>query len=185
MGNILLTGAVAMNFTGGWALWGDLPEEFDFRYAPNPIGGVNGSGTRVNNTWAEPLQICSQTAYPDEAWEWVKYMTVDPDAIAIEIQYRSMIPAARSAFDMYIAEYSNRLAMTEEEQRTYFTGAMENAKTTVPCHILVGWAAIRDIFNAELEPVWLGDKTAKEAVDEMIPKINTRLEENLEELELS
>ena len=185
MGPMLKTGAVAMDFTGGWAIWGDLPEEFGFRAAANPIGGVNGSGTRVKNTWAEPLQICSKTAHPDEAWQWVKFMTVDKDAIAIEIKYRSMIPAARSAFEAYVAEYGPRLAMNEEEQRTFYREAIEQAETTVPCHILVGWAAARDIFAGEMEPIWLGEKSAKEAVNEMIPKVNQRLEENLKELNLS
>jgi ABC-type glycerol-3-phosphate transport system substrate-binding protein len=75
--------------------------------------------------------------------------------------------------------------MSEEEQRTFYREAIEQAETTVPCHILVGWAAARDIFAGEMEPIWLGEKSAKEAVDEMIPKVNQRLEENLKELNLS
>lgn len=185
MGPMLKTGVVAMEFTGGWAIWGELPEKFKFRAAPNPLGGVNGSGTRCKNTWAEPLQICSQTKGADQAWEFVKFMTVDPDAIAIEMAHRSMIPAARSAFDGYIAEYSKRLAMTEEEQKTFFLGALEQAETTVPDHILVGSAAVRDIEISELDPVWNGEKTAKEAVDTMIPLINAKLQENLKQLNIS
>jgi multiple sugar transport system substrate-binding protein len=185
IGDVLKTGAVAMNFTGGWALWGDLPEEFEFRYAINPLGGANGSGTRVENTWVDPVQISSQSQNPDAAWAFTKFLVADTDALQIQIKARSVIPAAKSAFDAYLAEYSSRLAMTEQEQRTFFTGCLDQAKTTVPCHILVGWAAIRDIFNAELELVWLGERTAKDAMDAMIPKVNTKLEENLKELNLT
>jgi ABC-type glycerol-3-phosphate transport system substrate-binding protein len=185
IGDVLKTGAVAMNFTGGWALWGDLPEEFDFRYAINPLGGTGGSGTRVENTWVDPVQISSQSKFPDAAWAFTKFLVSDVDGLQIQIKARSVIPAVKSAFEPYMAEYSGRLAMTEDEQRTFLTGCLDQAKTTVPCHILVGWAAIRDIFNAELELVWLGERTAKEAVDVMIPKVNTKLEENLKELNLT
>jgi multiple sugar transport system substrate-binding protein len=185
MGAMLKTGAIAMDFAGGWAVWGDLPEEFEFRGAINPKGGVNGSGTRVRNTWAEPLQICSQTKYPNEAWQWVKFMTVDKDALARQMQARNLIPAARSSFDAYIEGDKDRLAMSVEDQKSFYGQAIEQAETTVPCHILVGWAAVRDVFNSELEPIWLGEKTAREAVDEMLPKIQAAIDENLEALDIS
>jgi multiple sugar transport system substrate-binding protein len=185
MGPMLKTGVIAMEFTGGWALWGDLPEEFDFRYAINPLGGANGSGTRVENCWVDPIQLSSQSKYPDAAWEFMRFSVFDEDGQQVGIKARSVIPAAKSAFDAYLAEYSERIAMTEEEQRTFYTGALAQAETTVPCHILVGWAAIRDIFRSELEPVWLNEKTAKEAVDDMIPMVNQKLEDFLAELEIS
>jgi multiple sugar transport system substrate-binding protein len=185
MGPMLKTGAIAMDFTGGWAVWGDLPEEFDFRAAINPTGGANGEGTRVKNTWCEPLQICSQTEHPDEAWQFVSFMTGDEAALNIQMQARNMIPCARSAFDKYIEGDKDRLAMPIEDQRLFYKGAIEQAETTVPCHILVGWAAVRDIFASEQEPIWLGEKTAKEAVDEMLPKIQAAVDENLKALDLA
>jgi multiple sugar transport system substrate-binding protein len=184
MGSVLKTGAVAMYFGGGWALSGDLPEEFEFRYSINPVG-ADGAGTRVKNTWVDPIQVGSQSKNPDAAWDYTKFMVSDLDALAIQIPAASKIPAVKSAFDLYLSKHTARLAMTEEEQRTFFTGAVEQAETTVPCHILVGWAAIRDIFRSEMEPAWMGEKTVKEAVDEMIPKVNAKLQENLEELDLA
>lgn len=185
MGPMLKTGVIAMEFTGGWALWGELPEEFDFRYAINPLGGVNGGGTRVENCWAEPLQASSQTQFADASWQFLRFMSFDPDAQLIQIQGRSVIPAAKSALDAYVAEYQDRIAMTADEQRTFLLGALEQAKTTVPCHILLGWAAVRDIWGAEMSSVWLGEISAKEAVDSFAPKVNQRLAEYLEELELT
>jgi ABC-type glycerol-3-phosphate transport system substrate-binding protein len=185
MGPMLKTGAIAMDFTGGWAVWGDLPEDFEFRAAINPKGGVDGSGTRVRNTWAEPLQISSQTQYPDEAWAWVKFMTVDEDSAVRQMEARNMIPAALSMFDAYIDGDKDRLAMPVEDQRSFYRQAIEQADTTVPCHILVGWAAIRDIFGSGLEPIWLGEQTAKEAVDELLPEIQAAIDEGLEALGIS
>jgi ABC-type glycerol-3-phosphate transport system substrate-binding protein len=56
--------------------------------------------------------------------------------------------------------------------------------TGCPCGHVVGWAAIRDIFGAELEPVWAGQKGVKEAVDTMIPLINDALQKYLKQLGL-
>lgn len=185
IGPLLKTGAVAMEFTGGWALWGDLPEKYKYRCGINPTGGVNGSGTNCRNCWCEPLQICSKTKYPDQSWGFVKYMTVDEDSLTIQLTHRNLLPAKRSLTDLYFQKYASRVAMTPEEQRAFFVGGLENAETTVPDHILVGWAAARDIMNAELDPVWQGTKTAKEAIDSMVPKINQKAIENLQQLGLS
>ncbi len=185
IGPLLKTGAVAMEFTGGWALWGELPEEFKFRCATNPVGGVNGSGSTCKNTWADPVQIISKTKYPEQAWAFAKFLTVDDDAIAINVSYRAMMPAVRSKTDQFLKIFQPKLAMTMEEATTFFLGAMEQAETTVPDHILVGSAAARDIVSAEMDPVWNGEKTAKEAIDAAIPKVQKALEDNLKQLNLS
>jgi multiple sugar transport system substrate-binding protein len=186
MGPMLKTGAIAMEFTGGWAVWGDMPKEFKFRAAINPKGGVGGSGTRVKNIWAEPLQISSQTKFPNEAWKWVRFMTVDPDAVKIELKYRNLTPVTRGSFDNFVEAQKDRLAaMTVDEQKTFYRGAIEQANTTVPDHILVGWAKVRDVFGSALEPVWLNEQTPEEAVNAMLPKIQAAIDANLKELGLT
>ena len=184
MGPMLKTGAIAMEFAGGWAVWGEMPADFKFRAAINPKGGVNGSGTRTKNTWAEPLEICSKTKYANEAWKFVRFMVADSEAIGVQLIHRNMIPAAKSSFDRFVAAQANRLAMSAEEQKKFYMGAIEQADTTVPDHILVGWAKVRDVFNSQLEPVWLGEKTAAEAVDEMLPLAQAAIDANLKELNL-
>ena len=184
MGSPLKTGMVAMNFTGAWAIWGELPEKFKFVAAANPLGGEKGKGTRGNQVWVDPLQICSQAKYPDAAWEFSRWMVTDEEALTIQIPYRAVVPVVQSAFPLYMKAWSGQLAMSDADQEKTILGGIEAATSDVPCHILVGWAAIRDIFSAELEPVWLGDKSAKEAVDTMIPLIEEAIQKNLEELEL-
>jgi len=185
MGSMLKTGAIAMSFTGGWAIWGDLPEEFEFRCAPNPIGGENGSGTRVKNTWCGPLQIVATTDIPDESWEWAKFYCGSPKAHAIMIDYRPTIPAAKSAFEPFLKAFENKVAMSAEDQRTYFEGFVDQMETTVPCHILSGWAAGRDAMRASLDPVWSGDKTVAEIADKMIEDVNAKYAENIKALGIS
>lgn len=185
IGPMLKTGAIAMEFTGGWALWGDLPKEFKFRAAINPTGGVNGSGTTAKQCWCEPLEICSKTQNGEQAWAFVKFFVDDSDAIAIELAHRNTLPAKRSYLEQFIKLNSPRMAMTEEEQKTFFTGAMEQAETTVPDHILVAWASVRDIFNSELDPLWKGEKTAKEVIDILAPKVEAKCDEVLKGLNLS
>ena len=186
MGPMLKTGAIAMEFTGGWAIWGDMPKEFKFRAAVNPKGGVGGSGTRARNVWAEPLQICSQTKLPNEAWKFVRFMVADPDCIKVQLKYRSVTPVSRGSFDAFIEKNQERLAaMTVDEQKSFYKGAIEQANTTVPDHILVGWAKVRDVFGSSLEPVWLNEQTAEEAVTAMLPKVQEAIDANLKELGLT
>jgi len=185
IGPMLKTGSIAMELTGGWALWGDLPKDFKFRAAINPKGGVNGSGTRCKNTWAEPLEICSKTKYAKEAWQFIRWIVADKEAIDINLRHRNLIPAARSAFDTFIKAQGTKLAMTEDEQRTFQMGAIEQANTTVPDHILVGWAKVRDVLNSQMEPVWLNEKTAEQAVNEMLPMVQAAIDANLKELNLT
>jgi len=185
MGSMLKTGAIAMDFTGGWAIWGELPEDFKFAAAPNPIGGANGSGTRVNNCWAEPLQICSQTKNPDASWDFVEFYTFDEDAVLTQMNYRTTIPARMDMMDRFVDSMVPKLAaMSPEDVKTYFEGAISVAETTVPCHILSGWAAGRDAMHASLDPVWTGDKQAAEVIDQMIDAMNAKYDENAKALGL-
>ncbi len=184
MGSLLKTGAIAMDMAGGWAVWGDMPEDFKFRAAINFKGGPNGTGTRCKNTWAEPLQIWSKTKNPDAAWKFVKFAVADPKGIEVELRHRNLIPAAKSSFDAFIKGQEGRLAMTEDEQRTFYMGAIEQAETTVPDHILVGWAKARDVFNSNMEPVWLNEQPAAEAVETLLPLVQTAIDANLKELNL-
>lgn len=184
MGSLLKTGAIAMTMEGGWAVWGDLPKEFKFRGAVNFKGGVNGSGTRCNNTWAEPLQICSKTKNPDAAWKFVRWVAADPISIEVHGKHRNTIPAAKSSFDTFINGVKDRLAMTVDEQKKFYMGCIEQANSTVPDHILVGWAKVRDVFNSNMEPVWLKEKSAAEAVETLLPLAQAAIDANLKELNI-
>jgi len=185
IGPMLKTGAIAMEFTGAWDLWGDLPKDFKFTAAINPTGGVNGSGTTCKNIWAEPLEICSKTKYPDQSWAFVKFMTVDADSVAIQLAHRNLVPAKKGLIDQFIKLNSPKMTMSPEDQKTFFIGAIEQANTTVPDHILVANAAVRDIMGSELDPVWKGNKTAKEAIDTLLPKVKAKCDEVLKGLNLS
>jgi multiple sugar transport system substrate-binding protein len=184
IGPMLKTGSIAMQLAGGWAVWGDMPADFKFRAAINPKGGANGSGTRCNNIWAEPLEINSQTKQPDAAWKFVRFMVSDADATDVMLKHRNLIPAGKSSFDKFVAAQGTRLAMTVAEQSTFYKGALEQANTTVPDHILVGWAKVRDVFGSNLDPLWLGEKKASEVVETMLPLAQAAIDANLKELKL-
>ncbi|MBE0697644.1 MAG: extracellular solute-binding protein, partial [Anaerolineaceae bacterium] len=158
--------------------------DFKFRGAINFKGGVNGSGTRCNNTWAEPLQISSKTKNPDEAWEFVRWVSADPEAINVHGRHRNTIPASKGSFQGFVNSQKDRLAMSVDEISKFFAGCIEQANSTVPDHILVGWAKCRDVFNSNMEPVWLGEQTAAEAVEKVLPLAQAAIDSNLKELNL-
>ncbi len=185
IGPMLRTGTVAMEFSPGWIIWGELPRQYRFRAATNPVGGAGGSGTTCRNCWSDPVEINAKTRVADQAWAFAKFMATDPDAVRIQLKHRATLPVCKSCLDLYLQAYGSQLAMTTEEQRTFFAGAIQQAETTVPDHILVGSAAIRDLQTTELDPVWSGQRTVKEAVDILIPKVNAELAEYLQSLNLA
>ena len=166
IGPMLKTGAIASELTGGWALWGDLPKEFKFSACINPTGGVDGSGTTAEQCWCEPLELCSKTKHPDEAWQFVKWCTDDEESIAIQLTNRNLVPAKKKFLDKFVDLVSDKMDMPKQDQKVFYAGGLEQAETTVPCHILVGWAGVRDIMYNELGPIWKGETTAKQAVED-------------------
>ncbi len=186
MGRLLTTGVMGMIYTGSWAISGDFMEGDRFGAAAVPLGGEGGSGTRGDSLWINPMQIVSTTEYPDECFAFTKYWVSDPDCLSTKMPGRVSVPSVQSAFDDYMEDWSENefMAISTENMRKHIEGALSTATTDDPYHIVVGWAIIADIFGAELEPVWLGNKTAKEAADTMIPMINDKLEQALAELEI-
>ena len=184
MGSMLTTGVLGMEYTGSWAIGGEFEEGKKFGAAAVPIGGVNGSGTRGNSLWINPLQIVKTTKYPDQCFEYCKFYVSDKQALEIRTPKNVSVPSVQSAFEMYMEKWTSNphLATTAEAFSMHVKGAIETATTDDPYHTVVGWANIADIINAELEPVWLGEKSAKEAIDRLIPLANSKLEETMKEL---
>ena len=182
MGPMLKTGVVAIDYTGTWAIRPPLPEKFKFGAGANPLGGENGEGTRGKFAWVDPWQITDQSENPDAAWEFIKYMTWDPEALKIRVTYVPCLPSVMAGFPMWMDTYAPTLrAMSRADVEKTVLGGLEDATRSVPCHILIGWGPVREIFVAELDPVWKGDKTAEEAVDTMLPLIEEAIQKHLEE----
>lgn len=180
IGPMLKTGAIAMEFTGGWAIWPPLPEEFKFGIAPNPLAKSRGK-----QVWVDPVQITSTTKYVKESWEFCKFLVSDMDSWAIQIEHRTVVPAWQPALDPYVERWGKGLVLNPDQYRQFLAQCLAQATNDVPCHVLVGWAAARDTFRAELDSVWLNEKSAKEAVDTMLPLMNEKFEEKLKELKLA
>jgi multiple sugar transport system substrate-binding protein len=180
MGPMLKTGAIAMEFTGGWAIWPPLPEEMKFGIAPNPL-----AKTRGKQVWVDPVQITSTTKYPKESWEFCKYLVSADESWDIQIEHRTVVPAWQPALPKYVDRWGGSLVLSKDEYQKFLSQCLEQATNDVPCHVLVGWAAARDAFIAELQPVWLGTKSPKEAVDTLIPLVNEKFQEKLQELQLA
>jgi len=186
MGPMLKTGAVSMDFTGGWAIRGALPEQFGFAAAIAPQGGNNGEGTRGYQVWVDPFKIISQTEHPDEAWQWIYWLAADAEGgVPLQNERLGLTPGIRSGLDGFLKTMAGRLDMSEDDFRTFVVSGLETATSDCPCHILAGHNACRDIIRQELEPLWQGEITAKEAVDSFYPLVTDQIEKSLESLGLS
>lgn len=194
MGSLLKTGAVAMSFEGAWAIMPPLPEQFKFGAGPCPMGTpAKGTGTRGKQQQIDGFEISVQTDHPDAGWEFIKFFVADVEAIRTRLKGFVYLPSVRSGLTAWLDEYSKGLtAMSRDGLEQTLLESLEVAAEEQPfrgtgcaCGHLVGWTAARDVFGAELEPVWAGQKSVKEAVDTMLPLVNDAIQKHLEGLDLT
>lgn len=182
IGRHLGTGQVAMEFAGSWAFSFEFPEQYTYWAAANFKGGQNGSGTRCNQMWINPYSMTKSSKHKDEAWAWLKFIVTDMEMgkIVMANPLWAYPPMVKTLLPMYLdLKWHNepQLAMTPEEFDKQIMGAIDQANVSAACHILVGWAQVRDIVNGEMEPVWLNKRTAREAIDAMKDPVAKRIEE--------
>ena len=181
LGPMLKTGALAMNFSAAWALSPPLPEQYEFGAAAEPRAKTTG-----HTAWLNPMQMISSTQHPDEAWQFMSFFVTDDEAQKVFLANTTgKIPPARAGLKAYVESWAPKLVNTPDELELMIRGGLDQVKSSCPCHILVGWAALRDIFNSELETVWLGSTEPREAVDTIIPLMNEALQDKLKELQLA
>jgi len=185
MGPMLKTGAVAMDIGGGWIVRGALPEGVKFVAGVGPKGN-DGAGTRHSMVWVDPFKITSTTKNPDQCWDWIYWLAADPKGgVPIQTKMLGLTPGIKSGLDDFLKTIQGRLDMSEADLRTFVMTGIETAVSDTLGHILVGWEALRPILQAELDPVWKGTRTAKEAVDIFEPLVADQIRKNLEAFNIS
>jgi multiple sugar transport system substrate-binding protein len=185
LGPMLKTGSVAMDIGGGWIVRGAMPEKFKFAAAVTPKG-ADGKGTRCAMVWADPFKIVKTSKYPDQAWDWIRWLAADPKGgVPIQTKMLGLTPAIMSAFPDFITTIQNRLDMSRTDLETFVKGGIETAVSDTPGHLLVGWEATTALEKAELDPCWKGERTAKEAVAAFDPLVKDQIRKTLQALNLT
>lgn len=75
---MFLGGHVAMYAGGSWALEPVRQVNFDWDIVPFPTKVVDGKAYRGTGLWTEEFWVSRTTRHPDEAWQFVKWVTGKP-----------------------------------------------------------------------------------------------------------
>ncbi|HHV56088.1 MAG TPA: extracellular solute-binding protein [Firmicutes bacterium] len=91
------TGKTAINITDGpgWPNMATVPFRWD---VTQPVKGPGGPRTKVGVTG---FQIAAQTKYPNEAWQWVKFLTMRKESVLRWMKQTGRFPALKSAQTEY------------------------------------------------------------------------------------
>lgn len=173
--DMFVAGKAAMQVVGHWRVPRYLANaEFDFDFAPLPVGEIS-----ANRADGSCFAISSSTEHPDEAWEFVKFLA-GPDSLGVEklLELQQMTPV--------VIEFQNSDAFLSPEglegtNKEAFLAGKENLFSMYePIHPMYAeWDAL---WKQELGEVWLGNATAAEAFERMVPKVEEMLA-NLEDYE--
>ncbi len=169
IGDLFAAGKAAMQIVGHWRVPRYMAAEIDFDFAPLPIGDL---GQPVNRADGSCFAISAASRYPEEAWEFVKYLAA-PGARGVELllDLQQMTPA--------LVEYQqderflNPEKLPGKNKKAFLAGKEHLFTMYDPIHPM--YAAFDAAWKQELGAVWLGDATAEEAMNRLAEQVNEML----------
>jgi multiple sugar transport system substrate-binding protein len=172
LGPLFGTGKIGMSFglpTQAYTNYQNAP--FKWGLAPMPYVKDNKVAW-FNGTWF----IAKNSKHPEEAWEFLKFLTSEEAARDMAKVTGFLVPLKRVVNDWYKL-FEKPTGMKSDQIKTVVEGVLANGVENVN-HLFISWPEINDILTQELSQIWLGKvsaseglKSAKPKVDEVILKI--------------
>jgi multiple sugar transport system substrate-binding protein len=151
-GDLFKAGKIAMLRTGIW-MFGDFIENAKFNW---DIALEPGKTAKAHHFFSNGVAIAANSDHPQEAYEWIKFLTSSKAAIEIRIGAGWELPAVTDA--SYIQGY---LDQPKPESREVVFEALDSA--VVP-PVIGNWNQLTDAVGKELEAAKLGQKTPEQAL---------------------
>lgn len=152
-GDLFKNGKIAMLRTGVWMF--DSFKDVDFKW---DIALEPGNTQKAHHFFSNGAAINSVTKNPDAAWKWMKYLTSSSKAAEIRIESNWELPAIED--ETILKGY---LEKESPESREIVFEALD---TLVVPPVIGNWNELTDVVGKELEMAKIGEKTAKEALDQ-------------------
>ncbi|MDR3174506.1 MAG: sugar ABC transporter substrate-binding protein [Treponema sp.] len=168
----MLSGQVAMAVDGQWAI--------GLNYANAMKEGLNYSvavlpkfKVPVTCNTGGPAVVFKSSKHPAEAMEMVKQF-YDPVKNKLFVQSGIWMPVLKSWYEneehiRFWADHPDRPPL--EEYRHAVINYTKNNLVQTPYFYLSTWSEFNDLLTPAMDPVWAGSKTAKEALNEVYPKL--------------
>jgi len=164
--DMFMAGRAAMALTGHWFYPAfSSTDGLNFDVAVFPVG-PDGT-TAKSDLGSTGLGIGSQTRYPKQAWEFVKF-AVSPAEQSLIAESGLFVPVLQS-----VGQSDAFLKSHEKLKNTQvFIDAMSNS---IPLPITPIWNEFADIWGREMDAVFRGQETAAAAHATLEPQVNELL----------
>ena len=153
-GNFTALAPIRAAQTNGWAIG----------VAPIPKGSARRAGFLGGSSHA----VTKASRAPDEAWGLARFMSLD-DARIKEFGSLGRTMSPRDS----LAQYSLPQGIDSGAFKKAFVDTLETAGVGAP--FTPNWPDVDKVFATELAPVWIGQKTAREAAAAIKPQVETLL----------
>jgi multiple sugar transport system substrate-binding protein len=163
LGDVFMTGKVAMYINGGWGL--GSYEKADFRWG---VAAVPYHDGRKVTLFVDPWSISNSSKHPDEAWEFVRYLA-DPKTDGGAYRYMNDVgrtPADSSLFELWYEKMSSQIGMDKAEFKQVHEGAIKYGREAEN-HLIVKFNTILETMNQTMSSVWNGSKDLKDGLKEV------------------
>ena len=150
--DLFKAGKIAMLRTGIWLL-GDFAQNARFSW---DIALEPGNTQKAHHFFSNGVAVSANSAHPQEAYEWVKFLTSSKAAVDIRVAAGWELPAVSDT-----AAVQSYLDQDVPESREVVFQALDTA--VVP-PVVGNWNQLTDAVGKELEAAKLGQKTPAQAL---------------------
>jgi len=170
VGSPFLTSKLAMDITGGWGFWAYKSAEFRWG-----VAAVPWHENRSIPLYVDPWNISKTSQHPDEAWEFIKYLTDPKGGAKAYMEATNATPADSSLMDDWYKMMADITGMKVEEIKEVNEGAIKYGRGS-DYHLISKYNVINNTVNQSMGAVWDGKKSVQQGLQE--------IEKNLEALNL-
>ena len=159
MAQLFMQQKVAMHISGRWSTPGYRKNlDFSWDTARFPRGKAGSVVDCDTSGWA----ISSSSKYPKESWRLIKFLANRKSAENFA-QSGLIVPARIDAANS--EDFLDKKLPPENSK--VFVNIISDS---VPTPVIENYQELTDILDSALEPLWLGEKTAKEVIDKNLIK---------------
>jgi multiple sugar transport system substrate-binding protein len=155
-------GKLAMWHNGIWQFSGlkDAPFAWDVQVEP-------GNVTKAHHFFANAVVASAKTSHPQEAWQWLRFLTSSPEAVKVRLDSSWELPAVADQ-----SQFASYMSQTPPANRKAVFDALANI--VVP-PVIVQQSQMTDIVSKALEKAKLGQASVQDALDEAANQVDALL----------
>lgn len=162
IGSPFLTGRVAMVIDGGWGVRSYQPAEFEWGIAPIPY---TVDDRRVP-MFVDPWNIGADSDHPDEAWEFIKYITHPEKGGKSLVEMTNETPANSQLLDLWVEQIAEQTGLDPDELRELHEGSLKYGREA-DNHLISNFSVIMNTINQNINAIYDGTKDIDEGLRDL------------------